>query len=38
MTLDDGSRIITVEPSIAVIIREVELCGSSCREILWITE
>ena len=36
--LDDGSQIITIEPAIDAIFREVELCRSICDEILLITE
>ena len=38
LTLDDGSQIKTVEPSLDEIFREIELCGHVCREILLITE
>ena len=38
LTLEDGSQIKTVEPSIDDIFREIELCGNVCREILLITE
>jgi DNA-directed RNA polymerase alpha subunit len=38
LTLDDGSQIVTVEPSIDDIFREVELCGNTCSKIVLITE
>jgi len=38
LTLEDGSQIKTVEPSIDDIFREIELCESICSEIVLITE
>ena len=38
LTLEDGSQIKTVEPSLDDIFREIELCGSVCSETLLITE
>ena len=38
MTLDDGSKMKTVEPLLDQIFREIELCGDICAEIALITE
>ena len=38
LTLEDDRQIKTIEPSLDDIFREIELCGSVCREILLITE
>jgi uncharacterized protein YpmB len=38
LTLEDDSQIKTIEPLLDDIFRQIELCGSVCREILLITE
>jgi hypothetical protein len=38
LTLEDGSQIKTIEPSIDEIFKEIELCGEICAEIILVTE
>lgn len=38
LTMDDGSRIETVEPMIDEIFHEIAICGRPCKNIVLVTE
>ena len=38
LTMNDGSVIKTVEPTIDAIFAEIEMCGAPCRQITRVTE